>query len=305
MAKVKTDKQATITDYNVPPGWVVELNFFDLTGEKAKCKNTSNKQYHLELNVSKDGKQYQIYTEYGPTGKISAREYRFFGEDRKAAEAEFNSIKKSKLKKGYVEIDVAQRAAGSSAAKQIVKPVQLKNTEDTSPILSQPSLHFETSRIISTLMGATNNWVIKTIKCPLGQLTNEQVDKGRQCLEEAKKTLLVKSSLEQRKKLLLEITNQFYSLIPHNLGVGARGKMEHLILDTTEKINQKEYDIDTLLDAKVIGASLSDSSVYTQYKSLDTEFLFIDHTSKVFDWLSELPLPKGRSFSLDSRPQSF
>jgi poly [ADP-ribose] polymerase len=283
MAKVKAESTSHLTDHEVPIGWVLELNFFDMTGEKAKTKGTSSKFYHIELQVGKDT-TCQLFTQYGATGHVQASEYRFFGTDRYAAEAEFNSIKKAKLRKGYVEVDVAQRAVGSDAAKQIVKPVQLKNADASLATIAQPSLHIETSRIISALMGATNSWVIKTLKCPLGQLTNDQVDKGRQCLIEAKRILASKKD----DKALLALTNQFYGLIPHNLGAGARGQMSHLLLDTVEKIDQKEYDLDTLLDAKAIGATLTSSSVYDQYKSLDTEFSFINHKDSRFDWLNRL-----------------
>jgi len=282
--KVKTDKFPTIKDYDVPVGWVAEFNFFDLTGEKAGTHGSSNKMYHMEINVSKDGKLYQIYSEYGPTGKVAAHDWRYFGEAKDAAEAEFNSIKKAKLRKGYVEIDVAQRTLGSDAAKQIIKAVQLKNADDTTSSPSKPALHFETSRVISALMGATNSWVIKTIKCPLGQLTNEQVDKGRACLVEVKRIL----SSKKDDKELLALTNQFYGLIPHNLGAGARGQMTHLLIDSDQKVATLEDELDTLLDAKSIGATLTSNSVYDQYKSLDTEFSFIDKQDQLFGWLNKL-----------------
>ena len=282
-AKVKADKVATIKDYDVPVGWVAELNFFDLTGEKAGTAGSSNKMYHMEINVSKDGKLYQIYSEYGPTGKVAAHDWRYFGEDKESAEAEFNSIKKSKLRKGYVEIDVAQRTLGSDAAKQIVKPVQLNNV-DTSTIPSQPTLHFETSRIISALMGATNSWVIKTLKCPLGQLTNEQVDKGRRCLSEAKRILASKKD----DKELLALTNQFYGLIPHNLGAGARGQMMHLLIDDINKVAVLEDELDTLVDARSLGAVLSGSNIYDQYRALGTDIVYIEKSTPLFQWLKRM-----------------
>ena len=133
-------------------------------------------------------------------------------------------------------------------------------------------------------MGATNNWVIKTLKCPLGQLTNEQVDKGRQCLAEAKRILASKKD----DKELLSLTNQFYGLIPHNLGAGARGQMSHLLIDDLNKVAILEDELDTLLDAKSIGATLTSNSTYDQYKSLDTEFSFIEHNDPRFGWLNKL-----------------
>ena len=50
MAKVKSDKSPTITGkYEVPDGWVKELNFFDMTGQKAGMTYTNNKSYQYEL----------------------------------------------------------------------------------------------------------------------------------------------------------------------------------------------------------------------------------------------------------------
>src|SRR5271157_706962 len=112
--KVKSENSSAISgNYTVPYGWVKELNFFDLLGTSkgAKTFGTSSKFYHIEMQVG-DSK-YQIYTMYGATGCTNpAKEYRFFDSDKEEAEAEFQRIFKSKIKKGYKEIDVAQRALG-------------------------------------------------------------------------------------------------------------------------------------------------------------------------------------------------
>ena len=88
--------------------------------------------------------------------------------------------------------------------------------------------------------------------------------------------------------MIQELTNEFYALIPHNLGSGYRGKMTELLLDSKEKIDQKEYDLDTLLDAKAIGATLTSDSTYDQYKSLNTDFEYIDKSDTLFKWLNDL-----------------
>lgn len=284
--KVKADKSPIITGgYSVPADWVKDLNFFDMTGSKAKTKGTSNKFYHIELQEAKDGKC-QLYTEYGPTGSVQCREWRYFADDRTSAEREFERIVKAKTKKGYVIIDVAQRAIGSSEAQKHVKAVKFKNA--TKITKKGSFLHSETARIISTLMTSTNSFVIKTLRCPLGQLSNAQIDEGRDKLNQAK-IIVAKDRLEQADKARLEqLTNDFYGLIPHNLGFGARGQMTQLLLDTQVKINQKEYDLDTLLDAKAIGAMLTSDSVYDQYESLQTEFNFIDHNDSLFSWLNSI-----------------
>lgn len=281
--KIMVEKREIFSNFSV--NRIVELNFFDIDGSKAGTIGCSNKFYRLEKQVAKDGSNnIQIYTEYGPTGRVQAREWRFFGDDEALANKEIERIIKSKLKKGYVEVDVAQRALGSSEAKQIVKPV-ITSKSATTPKPSKFSLHIETQRLIATLMGSTNNFVTTTLKCPLGQLSNQQIDIGRDYLNQAK-TIVNGKKKEDAK--ILDLTNKFYSAIPHNLGSGARGKMTELLLDSIDKINQKEYDLDTLLDAKDFSDTLNSSSVDSQYKSLDTTFEYINNYDGEFQWLNSL-----------------
>lgn len=283
----KTQKTPLLREGEFEVKEVVELAFFDLTGEKAKTRGTSNKSYHAEINVAKKGNKAQIYTMWGPTGGNQTKDWRHYNSEYDAKK-DFDSIIKSKKKKGYQEIDVAQRAIGSTAAKSITKAVQLNNVDDSDKN-KVCTLHIETQRLIGELMGATNQFVITTLKCPLGQLTNAQIDVGRDKLKSARAIVQGAKRLSaDKKKQLVSLTNDFYGAIPHNLGVGSRGQMTDLILDTEDKINKKEYDLDTLLDAKAIGATLQSNSVLDQYKSLDTSFDFIDHNEDIFKWLNAM-----------------
>jgi poly [ADP-ribose] polymerase len=265
---------------------VIELNFFDLSGKKSKTKGTSNKSYHAELQYSKTGNKAQIYTMWGPTGGTQTKDWRHYTDQAKASK-DFESIIKSKKRKGYQEIDVAQRAYGSDAAKQITKAVTLKNADSYQ--IPASTLHVETQRLIGDLMGATSNFVIKTLKCPLGQLTNQQIESGRQKLKEARSVISgVQRISADKKNQLITLTNDFYGSIPHNFGTGARGQMTELILDSEDKINKKEYDLDTLLDAKAIGATLQSNSVMDQYNSLETSFDYIGKNDPLFKWLNAM-----------------
>jgi len=276
----KAQKTPLIDEGSFEVKKVVELNSFDLTGERTKTKGTSNKSYHAELQYEKNGHRAQIYTMWGPTGGNQTKDWRHYSTQGKA-EREFESIIKSKKRKGYKEIDVAQRAYGSEAAKQIIKAVTLKNADTSTKPKS--NLHPETQRLIGDLMGATSNFVITTLKCPLGQLTNQQIEEGRQRLKQAEKIVSKKRKSQSDKNLVIDLTNEFYALIPHNLGVGARGKMTELLLDSSDKIMKKYDDLDTLLDAKAVGAVLNnDAGVDAQYKELNAEFNYIDRADPIF-----------------------
>lgn len=285
--KIKVSKSPKITGgYEVPDGFVKELNFFDMTGKKANTKGTSNKFFHLEMHISKGG-DYEIYTEYGATGSSNpAKDYRYFGGDSNAAESEFTKLFKSKVKKGYKEIDVAQRAHGSDEAKKHTKAVIFKNAT-IPPNTSKHTLTNGQQSIVQLLFKAQDTWVAQTLKCPLGQLTNNQIDLGRAALDRAK--LIVNSTKHLDKNQINDIddiTNEFYGLIPHNFGSGSRGQLTHLRLDTLDKIVGKESDLDTLLDAKQVGAVLkTDSTAYDKYKSLNCDFDELDTESELFKYL--------------------
>lgn len=281
----KTNTSPLLQDGSYTVSKVIELNSFDLTGERNKTKNTSNKSYHAELQIAKTGQKAQIYTMWGATGGHQTKDWRHYT-SHAAAEKDFESIIKSKKKKGYVEIDISQRALGSEEAKQITKPVALTNTGHLN--IAKSALHKETQRLISTLMGATNNFVVQTLKCPLGQLSNQQIDLGRDILNKAKQEINLKKPDENK---LLDLTNQFYAAIPHNLGSGVRGKMVELLINNVNRVAELDDELDTLLDAKQIGAVLSaGSKVDDQYNSLNTDMVYIDKNSKLFEWLNRMML---------------
>lgn len=285
--KVKTDKSPTISSgYTVPANWVKDLNFFDMTGSKAKTKGTSNKFYHIELQ-EKDGKC-QLYTEYGPTGSVQCREWRYFADDRTSAEKEFDRIVKAKTKKGYIIIDVAQRAIGSTEAQKHVKAVQFKNANIEPKVKKVSTITSAQKSIVSLFFEAQNTFVAETLKCPLGQLSNNQIDMGRAALDKAKAIVNSAKKISKDKRQELEtLTNEFYGLIPHNLGSGARGQMTNLLLDSLDKIVGKEDDLDTLLDAKQVSLVLKeDSSVDSKYKSLNCDFDELDKATELYQFLT-------------------
>lgn len=297
MAAVKVQIVPLLKEGEFTVEKVNELAFFDLLGNRSKTSGTSNKQYFLELNKAKSGNKAQIYSEWGATGGTQRKEWRHYDNFEDAAK-DYNKIVSSKKRKGYEEIDVAQRVQGSSEALKIVKAVNLKNIEHLD-IKEKPSLlHPETERLITSLMGASNKFVIETLKCPLGQLTNNQIDKGLSVLNEARAILInngasnvsgsntIQLSKSDGDKII-DYTNEFYALIPHNLGQGKRGKMEHLLLDSLEKIVKKEDDLDTLLDAKAVGAKVAESSsVIDKYKALNADIDYVDKDDDLFKFLS-------------------
>ena len=59
----KTKSSPMFNDFTVEK--VIELSFFDMTGEKAKTSGSSNKAYRAELQLEKNGSNAQIFTMWG------------------------------------------------------------------------------------------------------------------------------------------------------------------------------------------------------------------------------------------------
>jgi poly [ADP-ribose] polymerase len=286
---VKTQKSPLLKEGEYTVDKVMSLNFFDLTGEKAHCKGTSNKTYTLEINVSKNSNKAQIYSLWGATGGTLNKDWRYY-DSLEDARKDFDKIVKSKKKKGYTEIDVAQRVYGSEEAKKITKAVTLTNVDTLIKPVS--SLHTKVQYLITELFGSVNATISSILRCPLGQLTNAQVQKGRDLLVEAQSILDNNKKLSTKNISELErITNDFYASIPHNLGTGARGQLTHLLLDDAMKVAQKEADLDTLLDGKSVGAVLKAGSfIDDQYKTLNADIEYIDESLPLFKWINDLVL---------------
>jgi len=255
------------------------LNFTDIV-------NNNNKFYNLEIQVATSGDA-RIYTNYGRVGGSIAKEYRPCA-DRATAEKEADKLIKSKIKKGYTEISLVKLAVGSDVAKSQVNVVHLKPKEIKS------SLHPEVAKLVRAWFGATQEFIdlnLDTKKCPLGQLSQDQIQKGKdillQCQGLIKTVALPVDELNR-------LTNQYYSNIPHNFG-HSRINADVLRLDSSDKI-AKAFDIlDVFGDAKDIEDAIStQSSIDSQYKTLNSEIEYLEPSTPLWSWI-EMMVQKTRA----------
>jgi poly [ADP-ribose] polymerase len=263
------------------------LNFTDIVGN-------SNKFYNLEVQVAKNGDA-RIFTTYGRVGGTAAREYRI-ADDQAHAEKEAGKIIKSKTKKGYVEVKLVKADVGSEVGKAKVDNtavsvealkkagVEVKEEGDTS------KLHPEVKDLVRTWFGITQEFIelnLDTNKCPLGQLSFDQITKGRDILEEARKIVHMS---KPDKKEINKLTNLYYSNIPHNFGY-YKLDVDALLLNADDKID-KAFDIlDVFSDAKNIQTVISKkSAVDAQYETLKADLEFVDPSEATWKWLQAMVL---------------
>lgn len=260
------------------------LNFTDIV-------NNNNKYYNLEV-VKDDTGRFLLYTVYGRVGNAGVKEYRICA-DQAQAEKEALSIIKSKTKKGYTEVKLAKADIGSDVGKAkvdaSVSVEALKNLGAT--IVEEPAvaskLHPQVQDLVRAWFGITQEFVdlnLDSKKCPLGQLSLNQIDLAKQILDQARNQIHTsKPDIQELNKL----TSQYYSNIPHVLP--SRIDANLLRFDDDQKIDRAVDILDVFADAKNVQAVLSrKSAVDSQYATLNADLDFVDPQDPVFAWLDKM-----------------
>lgn len=254
--------------------------------------NNANKYYNLEI-VKSDKDKFFLFTEYGRLGaKNPAREYRSC-DSQTHAESEGEKIIKSKVKKGYVELKMAKVDIGSTVGQakidtsvtvEALKKAGVKIKEEPQAV---SVLHPEVQGLVKTWFGVTQEFIdlnLDTKKCPLGQLSLDQIDKAREILDEAR-TIVHRTRPDKQE--LTRLTNLYYSNIPHVLP--RFPDVDLLRLDADPKID-KAFDIlDVFSDAKNIQAVISKkSAVDPQYATLKADIEWVEPSDPTWKWIDKM-----------------
>ncbi|PVD25807.1 hypothetical protein C0Q70_13469 [Pomacea canaliculata] len=118
-------------------------------------------------------------------------------------------------------------------------------------------------------------------KMPLGKLSKRQIESAYKILTELQQLVENKGSQTQ----FVDATNRFYTLIPHDFGMG---KIK--LLDTAEAIKTKTEMLDNLLEIEVAynllkGADGGEDPIDAHYKKLKCAMEPLDKESELFNRL--------------------
>lgn len=122
-------------------------------------------------------------------------------------------------------------------------------------------------------------------KMPLGKLSKKQIQKAYAVLTELQEVL---KNASASRTTLIEASNKFYTLIPHNFGLS-----EPKILETSEEIKSKCDMLDALLDMEIAYNFLQsktddkENPLDSHYKQLKTDIEVLDKTSKEFEMIQQ------------------
>lgn len=289
--KLKSQKFGTRSfpsDYDVVR--VATLNKCDLTGG-------NNKFYQIEAHVSKgNGKsQYRLYSRYGRVGAHGVEEERWPDQNRAALDEAFDSLKKEKTskRKGYVEVQVAQTAVGSSVANQQVLSDDVKKDKITAtddrkvPTLQlAPAtaklvdrLFMEAGKAVRSQLSGT---LSTTAKNPLGTLTLTQIKEGERILADVQALLAKSPSLvDTIDRRLLDLSNQFYSAIPQVMekrprptqGKSAMDKwLKGMALNNAKILDDKQELLDLLGDVQGLVSGFATNDTAKRYQEIGCDY---------------------------------
>lgn len=260
------------------------LNFTDI-------ELNNNKFYNLEIVKAQDG-SYYLYTVYGRVGAGGAKEYRACSSQAQA-ESEAQSIIKSKNKKGYVEVKLAKADIGSELGKAkvdtsvSVETLRKLGANVVEKEAEASKLHPQVQDLVRTWFGVTQEFVelnLDTKKCPLGQLSADQIDKAKQILDEARQQVHAKKPDTSE---LNKLTSLYYSNIPHVLG--SRINADVLRFDDDSKIDKALDVLDVFADAKNVQAVISKkSAVDSQYATLNADLDWLDPADPTYKWIDAM-----------------
>ncbi|MBL8917319.1 MAG: WGR domain-containing protein [Myxococcaceae bacterium] len=273
----------------------VVLNWTDLTGKKTGATSLgSNKFYKAQL--MKDGAAFKVVFTYGRVGQAGQTQI-VKAPTLEKAKKELESKINSKIKKGYQKVDL--RTVADEAKKAGVKAAPAKKVARK----SSGSFHPEVESLLELLYGSTGHAVAAglsassgaTDDAPLGNLSDKQIDKGADLLEEIE-TLLGKG--KPKKDVLLDLTNEYLSAIPRRIDharSGGKLDLDKILINSEDRIKEQRTFLGLLRDAFLQKAVFEEAAHVADpakvwYDGLKCDIAFIEpksdeykHIKKLFD----------------------
>jgi predicted DNA-binding WGR domain protein len=224
----------------------VTLNWTDLTGKKTGATTLgSNKFYRAQLFDD-----FSVLFTYGRVGQ-SGQTQEVQGRDLADAKKQMQKKIDEKTKKGYTKVDL--RSEDEEKKKSGVAP---KAAKPKSGPTSKGTYHPEVEDLLGIIYGSTGKAIAKGLSssagasddAPLGNLSDKQLDKGADILEEVEQLLEKK----HKKDDLVDLTNQYLSNIPRDIDFARKGSkldIDKILINSKERIAEQRSFITLLRDA--------------------------------------------------------
>lgn len=199
---------------------------------------------------------------------------------------EYSATKRKKMAYGYVEVGLAEVKADAAQEVKSKTKAKAKAKEQ-----EKSKLHPQVQELIKFICNMQN--IEKSVieigydpkKLPLGQLSDETIKKGGQCLKD------IETAIEKKQTAkLADLSNEFYKIIPHDFGFK---NMSNFIIKTKDDVANKMRLVQSLKDIAVTAKisktdeSSSKNEIDQKYEKLNCDIKALDEKSQKFKFLCD------------------
>jgi poly [ADP-ribose] polymerase 2/3/4 len=311
MSKVKAWKRGAPGEPSFPDDFeILQKAVLQVTD----IKTNRNKYYAIELHQG--GAQFRVFTHYGRTDDLETnpeagvRESRYLA-TLADAQATYDKIyrQKTSAAKGYKEISLASSRIGSARARgqssghvdaATLERIEGERGAARKPTVARSELPPPVQEFVRHLYDEATSALTSTvaaritahgIETPLGVLTLGQIEKGEAILQRLWALFQKKKIGDKERDQMVDLSGEFYTIIPHRIGRSRRAVQEATI-DTLPEFNQKQETLQLMRDMLKVdgdeGSVLFRDEVDKKYEALGCRIGWLAPDSSQFAELKEM-----------------
>lgn len=283
----------------------VTLNWTDLTGKKTGASKLGSNKFY-KATITDNGGSFTVTFNYGRVGSAGQTQTVQCGtvDD---AKRQMEKKVKAKISKGYTRVEMRSEDEEKAKAKAQGVDVGDKKKKKKAKKRSR-EFHPQVDGLVRFMYSSTGKAIAKGLSsaagasedAPLGNLSDAQLDKGADILDELEK--LAEKKRKPKKDKFIDLTNDYLSNIPRDIDYARKGgrlDLDQIVIDTQERIDEQRQFITLLRDAFLQKevfqkAAELDDPVEVWYEGLNCDIDAIDEKSDEFAWLDEM-FAKGQS----------
>lgn len=312
--KVKAYKDKEPNKPYFPANFVIEcyetLQWFDL-------QSNHNKYYVLELHRAEEqGKPYfRLFSHYGRTDDLvksaasGMRDHRFYNTLVDAENGFVSIIQEKTMTKGYRKVSLVFSKIGSPQLQALMaqsnaeKEVKAHAFHAGGTIIPETSLHpevqdlvkflyHEATTALSSSLGPANI-TANGIETPLGVIGMSQIEAGEATLLKLFELFkLGDHSAPETQSKVMNLSNEFYTTIPHSVGGRDRSQISKALIDNMRAFEEKQELLQLMKDmltvsqqTKASGVNLSDLDM--KYFALGSRITFLEPGSDQYNHIQQ------------------
>lgn len=277
----------------------VTLNWTDLTGAKTGATSLgSNKFYRAQIMGD-----FTVVFTYGRVGQ-AGQVQKVKGKDLADAQKQLKKKIDSKIAKGYTKVEL--RSGTEEKKKTAAATGEPPAAKKAKGPTKASAFHPEVESLLEIIYNSTGKAIAAGLsssagaskESPLGNLSDAQLDKGADILDEIEQRIAKKA----KEKELIELTNDYLSNIPRNIDHARKGKkldLDMIVINDKDRIAEQRTFIGLLRDAFLqkevfADAAAADDPHEVWYQGLKCDMSWLDPKSDEYKEVKEL-YDKGQS----------